>query len=54
MRNKKNKSVPSLFTRKILEDIKSKKIDFVVDLIIVGFIFYIVYSILTGLGSVIK
>ena len=49
MRNKKKKFIPSLLTKKIMEDVKAKKIDFIVDLIIVGFIFYIVYSIVTGL-----
>jgi len=50
--NKKKKSVPSLLTRKILEDIKSKKIDFIVDLIIAGFIFYIIRSIIVGLKNI--
>ena len=50
--NKKKKSVPSLLTRKILEDIKSKKIDFIVDLIIAGFIFYIICSIIFGLKNI--
>lgn len=49
MRNKKKKIIPSLLAKKIKEDIKAKKIDFIVDLVIVGFIFYIVYSIVTGL-----
>ena len=35
MRNKKKKIIPSLVARKIKEDIKAKKIDFIVDLIIV-------------------
>lgn len=35
MRNKKKKIISSLVARKIKEDIKAKKIDFIVDLIIV-------------------
>ncbi|RSI78866.1 hypothetical protein D8852_09155 [Streptococcus mitis] len=54
MKNGEKKPVGSLLTRKILEDIKAKKIDFIADLIIAGFIFYIIRSILTGLGSVIE
>ena len=50
--NKKKKYIPSLLTKKILEDIKSKKIDFIVDLIIAGFIFYIIRSIIFGLKNI--
>lgn len=50
MKDKKKEPVGSSLTRKMQEYVKAKKIDFIVDLIIVGFIFYIVYSIVTGLG----
>ncbi len=49
MKGKDKDSIDSSLTRKIQEYVKAKKIDFIVDLIIVGFIFYIVYSIVTGL-----
>ena len=49
MRNKKKKIIPSLLTKKIMEDVKAKKIDFIIDLIIAGIIFYIIHSIVTGL-----
>lgn len=49
MKDKEKEPVGSLLTRKIKEYVKAKKIDFIVDLVIVGFIFYIVYSIVTGL-----
>lgn len=50
MKGKDKNPVGSSLTRKMQEYVKAKKIDFIVDLIIVGFIFYIVYSIITGLG----
>ncbi|MGT2734926.1 hypothetical protein [Streptococcus oralis] len=49
MKGKDKDPVGSSLTRKIQEYVKAKKIDFIVDLIIAGFIFYIVYSIVTGL-----
>lgn len=49
MKGKDKDSIDGSLTRKIQEYVKAKKIDFIVDLIIVGFIFYIVYSIVTGL-----
>jgi len=52
MKNGEKKPVGSLLTRKILEDIKAKKIDFIFDLIIAGFVLYVICSILAGLGSV--
>lgn len=54
MKVKEKEPVGSLLTRKIKEYVKAKKIDFIVDLIIVGFIFYIVYSIVTGLWVLLK
>lgn len=52
MRNKKKKIIPSLLTKKIMEDVKDKKIDFIIDLIIAGFIFYIIRSIIFGLKNI--
>lgn len=54
MRNKKKKFIPSLLTKKIMEDVKAKKIDFIIDLIIAGIIFYIIHSIVTGLWLLLK
>lgn len=50
--NKKKKSIPSLLTKKILEDVKAKGIDFISDLIIAGFIFYIICSIIVGFKNI--
>lgn len=52
MRNKKKKIIPSLLTKKIMEDVKAKKIDFIIDLIIAGFIFYIIRSIIFDLKNI--
>ena len=54
MRNKKKKFIPSLLTKKIMEDVKTKKIDFIIDLIIAGITFYIIHSIVTGLWVLLK
>lgn len=54
MRNKKKKFIPSLLTKKIMEDVKAKKIDFIIDLIIAGIIFYIIHGIVTGLWVLLK
>ena len=54
MKDKEKEFVGRLLTRKIKEYVKAKKIDFIVDLIIVGFIFYIFYSIVTGLWVLLK
>lgn len=50
--NKKKKSIPNLLTKKILEDVKAKEIDFISGLIIAGFIFYIICSIIVGLKNI--
>lgn len=54
MKNREKKPAGSLFAEKVLEEKEERKLDFIVDLIIAGFIFYIIRSVLTGLWSVIE
>ena len=50
--NKKKKSIPSLSSKKVLEGKEEKKLDFAIDLIIAGFLFYTIRIIVVGLKNI--
>lgn len=50
--NKKKKSIPSLSSKKVLEGKEEKELDFAIDLIIAGFLFYTIRIIVVGLKNI--